>query len=481
MVLSEEPMNRLLSEEDVEMARILVIDDDEPIRLLISRIILQEGHEVESSGTMMEGVRLAQSSCFDLVLLDVLLPDGNSLEVLPQILASPASPSVIMMTAVGTLDGAELALRTGAWNYLCKPVPLGEFRLQIQRALQFREANKVNQAPAILKRERIVGASPSINQCLELVGQAACSSANVLISGETGVGKEAVAQTIHENSPRSKASFIVVDCSSLPETLVESTLFGHEKGAFTGADQQREGLIKIASGGTLFLDEIGELSLSAQKSFLRVLQEKKFRPVGAVKEVESDFRLIAATNRDLGKMVHAGTFREDLYYRLKTIQIKIPPLRERKEDLRRLISHFMAWLDEQNGMGIKGILQECYVLLESYPWPGNIRELKNTLEGAYLAAGKLPSIVPFHLPSEIRLHSVKKDLELREPSSAAPWMEEIQGVLPIKDFREKMEKKYLSQLVESTKYDTVAASQLAGVSRVRFYEMLRKHQIALKT
>ena len=272
-----------------------------------------------------------------MILLDVGLPDGNGLDAIARIQKAESRPQIIIITASGDQNGAELAIRNGAWDYIQKPASVHDMALSIIRAIQYREERKGKRqgagAPRLLKLDGIVGNCPKMKERFELVAQAADTETNVLITGETGTGKELFASAIHNNSLRAKKPFVVVDCSALPETLVESILFGHDKGAFTGAQKAREGLIKQADGGTLFLDEVGELPFPVQKAFLRVLQERRFRPVGTGAEISSDFRLIAATNRDLQKLVLEGVFRDDFLFRLRSFIIELPPLREREEDI----------------------------------------------------------------------------------------------------------------------------------------------------
>jgi CheY-like chemotaxis protein len=281
------------------MAKILVIDDDSAVAEAILNVVRSAGHEGAGESTLQRGLNRLQEDPFDLVFLDVNLPDGSGLDTLPQIQSAASSPEVIIVTGFGDPDGAELAIKNGAWDYLSKPLSVLSIRLPLERALLYREKKMGARPLMAVSREGIIGESPRLKPCFDSLAQAAASEANVLITGETGTGKELFAWAIHRNGARRDRNFVVVDCAALPETLVESTLFGQLKGAFTGADKPRDGLIKQANGGTLFLDEVGELPISLQKVFLRVLQEKRFRPVGGGPEVASDFRLVAATNRDL--------------------------------------------------------------------------------------------------------------------------------------------------------------------------------------
>ena len=463
------------------MAAILIIDDDRLICETISNVVKSMGHEAACGYTLQEGLEMLASRLADVVFLDVRLPDGSGLEALPRIQSAPSLPEVIIMTGYGDPDGAELAMRHGVWDYIQKPSTVDALILPLVRALQYREEKKLKQAALLLKREGIVGSSPQMTRCLDLSAQVAHSEANVLITGETGIGKELFAVAIHQNSQRAHKNFVVVDCAALPETLVESILFGHEKGAYTGADRPRDGLILQADGGTLFLDEVGELPLSVQKSFLRVLQEKKFRPVGGKNEVQSDFRLIAASNRNLDDMVRMNRFREDLLFRLRSFVIEIPPLRERKEDIRDLVSHYTAELCERYEMEAKDFSPEFLDLLLSYPWPGNVRELIHALERTLISARYERVLFPKHLPTHIRVQVARSSVGEKEPESSSP-APPSPAFPTIQEMREKVtadaEAKYLRDLISFTRGNISEACRISGLSRSRFYLLLKRHKIS---
>lgn len=298
------------------MPNVLIVDDDQQLCLFLSKLVAKQGHSGIMAHSIRDALAKSRSGDFDLVLLDLDLPDGNGLSALADIRSAPSSPEVIIITGTGNIEGAELAFKYGAWDFIPKPPNPNEVILSITRAFEYRYEKQAVQKPRLLAREGIVGEAPALKTALELIAQAAANDISVLITGETGTGKELTARAIHGNSTRADGPFIVVDCASLPESLIESTLFGHEKGAFTGATEKRAGLIKQAEGGTLFLDEVGELPSAMQKKFLRVLQEHRFRPIGGSKEDHSDFRLVAATNRDLDRIVAENKFRQDLLYRL---------------------------------------------------------------------------------------------------------------------------------------------------------------------
>ncbi|MBA4394469.1 MAG: Fis family transcriptional regulator, partial [Desulfobacca sp.] len=418
---------------------------------------------------------------------DVFLPDGNGLEALPKLRSIPSSPEVIIITGLGDHYGATLAIKNGAWDYIQKPSSIEGMTLPFLRALEFREAKQSRKPIAVLKRQAIVGNSPEISNCLDQVAQVASSDITVLITGETGTGKELFAWAIHNNSARVNKSFVVVDCTAIPENLVESTLFGYEKGAFTGADKSFEGLIKQADGGTLFLDEVGELPLSIQKVFLRVLQERRFRPLRGGKEIQSDFRLVAATNRDLTKMVEQDLFRNDLLFRLQSFTIELPPLKERPEDIQELAMHYITDLCRRYGSEIKGFSSDFFGALTAYSWPGNVRELFHALEGAFAAARHDPILFPNHLSSNFRiklLRTAEENYGLTKESLSEPENPSA-DLPPLQVLREeaisKVEKQYLLDLLSTTGGNIIQASQISGLSRARLYGLLKKYSLSLKS
>ena len=471
------------------MGNILIIDDDVIIRNLLASHCKQLEHNVTSAGTIEEGRHLLTDQPIDLVCLDVHLPDGNGLEILPFIQGLPSSPEVIIITGTGEEDGADLAIKNGAWDYLQKPLSRQDISLQIQRAMEYHAKKTQRTSRISLKRDAVIGESKAICDCLDQVAHCAGTEVGVLITGETGTGKELFARAIHANSLRSNRPFVVVDCASLPEKLVESILFGHVKGAFTGANSDQKGLVEQADGGTLFLDEAGELPLETQKSFLRVLQEKVYRPVGKGSEHKSNFRLIAATNRDLSEMAAKGSFRSDLYYRLNAFNIHLPPLREREKDIDKLVMACVFTICQRNQLPIKGVLPETLEMLIAYPWPGNVRELENRLEKAIISDPKNPVMYPIHLPAEIRLHYIrnvttKRHEQQAPPPSCDPLMgqDRFQSVLPpFKEYRRILcndaEKYYLQRLMTDTEGEISSACKVSGLSRSRLYGLLKLHSL----
>lgn len=476
------------------MANILIIDDDKAIREMLGSVISRQGHNIFTAGTIKQGSALMDSHSIDTVFLDIFLPDGNGLEILPKIKRNPSSPEVVVMTGSGSDEAAELAVKNGAWNYIQKPLSMKEIFLQLERIIDYRN-KKISSIPSLIDADGIIGKSEEITRALQSVAKCAKCEANVHIFGETGTGKELFANAIHKNSNRSHGPFVVVDCTVLPEQLVESTLFGYEKGAFTGANEQREGLIKCADNGTLFLDEIGELSLSVQKSLLRVIQERQFRPVGSTKIVHSNFRLISATNRNLDKLVSRLQFREDLLYRLRTVSIELPPLKKRRKDIKDLACHYVQELCEKNGLRSKGFSPDFFLVLETYDWPGNVREMIAALEKAILAEPNTPILYPVHLPEHIRINYIKSSAFINQLGSAAkpssnsdmspedlPWADHlVQPLVPLKEFRKKcydeLEHLYLKQLMAASKNNIQKACDISGLKQARLYDLMRKNGI----
>jgi two-component system, NtrC family, response regulator len=467
----------------IKMANILIIDDDVEICNVLTMAIERMNHAVRSAATLQEGLSENRTKHFDVVFLDVDLPDGNGLEALPRIKESASSPEVIIITGKGDPDGAELAIKSGAWDYLQKAPSMQALDLQLNRALRYREEKFARQQQSILSREEIIGNSLKLKQCLDLVLQAAQTDINVLISGETGTGKELFANAIHKNSSLRNNNFVIVDCATLPETLVESILFGHEKGAFTGADKTQQGLISQADGGTLFLDEVGELPLFTQKAFLRVLQEHRFRPVGAKTESTSHFRLVAATNRDLDRMAEEGQFRQDLLYRLRSITIDLPPLRKRTADVLEIAMYYTTKYCNRNDAGIKGFSPEFIEALRAYHWPGNVRELINSIESALSEAGDEPTLIPRHLPTLVRAQLAKNSVTNPSISSVKTNAADPDPILGrFRDFKDAVvmdaEKQYLQKLMKLTRHNIKEACQIADLSRARLYALLKKHRLS---
>src|SRR3954468_8481085 len=370
---------------------VLIIDDESAIRESLETLLETEGYAVQSASSAEEGLaRLAERE-YDLLLLDLALPDRNGLDLLRDLRIQNPQLSIIMITAYGTVENAVKAMQSGAVNFVQKPWDNEKLLADIRAAVARHRAEEENvQLKRALKQrynfENIVGKSEPMLKIFDLVGQVAPSRSTVLIQGESGTGKELIAKAIHANSPRKDRAFVPVNTGSMPPDLLESTLFGHVKGAFTSAIASKKGLFEVANGGTLFLDEIGTMSLDTQAKILRVLQDRKFMHLGGVQEVQVDVRIIAATNVDLKKQVDEGKFREDLYYRLNVIAIDLPPLRARREDITPLVHHFLEKFSKENGKHVHNITPDAMRSLMDYAWPGNVRELENVVERAVVLA-----------------------------------------------------------------------------------------------
>ncbi|HLE44442.1 MAG TPA: sigma-54 dependent transcriptional regulator [Methylomirabilota bacterium] len=366
---------------------ILIADDDPVARDLLAEVLAKEGYRVRAAAGGRECLELARSGPVDLALLDLRMPDLDGLEVLRQMQALHPGVPVLILTAFATLETAIEAIRAGAYDYLSKPFRMEEIRLVVRRALEQRRLAEENVRFRQALRDRyrfenVVGLSPKMVEVYRLAARAAATQATVLLLGETGTGKELIARAIHHGSARAEGPFIAVDCTALPEALFESELFGHERGAFTGAVTTKRGLLENARGGTVFLDEIGDLSPALQAKLLRALQEREIRRVGAGETIPVDVRVISATNRDLQRRVEAGEFREDLYYRLRVVTIALPPLRARREDIPLLAQHFLEKLARSGTTPVRGIAPAALERLAGYDWPGNVRELENAITRA---------------------------------------------------------------------------------------------------
>lgn len=479
------------------MANILVIDDDLIFNELMQAQITKLGYDCDTAESLYYGLSSAENTPYDIIFLDVTLPDGNGLAKIQDFKKFKSSPEIVIITGQGDPEGAELAIKNGAWDYIQKPTSLNTVHLTISRALQFR-INKSRSGPKqAIVRNGIIGNSQPLMLCLEHLVQVSQGKNNVLITGETGTGKELFARAVHMNSTRAKNQLIVADCTSIPETLAESLLFGHLKGSFTGANARTLGLFMQADGGTLFLDEIGDLSLPVQKSFLRVLQERKVKPIGGKNEMPCDFRLVSATNRNLEKMVTKGTFRKDLYYRLSTSNINLPPLRDRKDDVLPLLDYYLPISCKELNTDLKSYSQDFLEALINYNWPGNIRELINAINTSCSKAMNEDELFIHHLPTDIRAYLAKIKLSAfdRKKANKLEEQQTVETLIRIKKnpqgdyptYKEarrrivdNMEKVYFDDLLAHTKKDISKAIQVSGLSRARLYELLKKHSISLK-
>ena len=410
------------------MSKILIIEDEGSQRMLLREFLEERGYTVDEAETGEEGIERVKKMAFDVVLIDIRLPDISGIEVLKEIRKINLEIKAIMITAFQDVKLVVESLKNGAFNYLVKPINLEELLINIRKAQEnLRLEREVKVLRTIVRPERlkgIVAESYAMKQVVDIAIRVAGSSSTVLITGESGTGKELIARLIHEKSQRKNGPFVAVNLAAIPESLIESELFGYEKGAFTGADREKPGLIERAHGGTLFLDEIGELPLPLQVKLLRVIEEKEIQRLGGLKPKKVDFRLLTATNRDLEEMVKAGTFRDDLFYRINVIHIHIPALRERKEDIPYLLEHFLKIYSAREAKKIKGFTREAYELLLRYHYPGNVRELENIVEravvlsqGEYITTEELPlSLRKEIFPQEQEFLSLDERIEAIERS-----------------------------------------------------------------
>ncbi len=465
-----------------ERKKILVIDDDKLVCSSIANVSRLLGYNSNQAFTLEEGLDAVRAEAYDVVFLDVRMPDGNGIDILPQVCKNSGSPEVIVITAYGDPESVELALSRGAWDYIEKPFSKNDLSQLLKDAILYHESNCLPQAVLNFEKEGIIGHSPGMKKCLTLLSKTLANDASVLITGETGTGKELFARAIHNHSLRAGNDFVVVDCAALPPNLVESILFGYEKGSYTGADKAQPGLVSQAHKGTLFLDEVGELPLSVQKKFLRVLQEGRFRPIGKSSEVESDFRVISATNRNLDDVVQSKRFRKDLLFRLRSISIDLPPLRERPEDIQELTNHYLKRHSKKYGIKPKRVSAAFRDILLQYSWPGNVREIIHALESALAVAHDSPILVPKHLPYHIHVH-VKRAAAAKKQVQPETIVVSGDNSLPsLKDVREEavseIEEQYLKELLRQAKSDIKTACRVSGLSRSRLYALLKKYEIS---
>ncbi len=475
-----------MNDDKADRMEVLIIDDDSQVCRFLSRIFTGMGYSVSHELTLTQGLSHIFSGQVDIVFLDVNLPDGNGLEAIETIRQHPSHPEIIVITADDNMDGAEIAMKSRAWDYISKTGSSKNFRFALERAVEYRRQKKARFSGFAIRREGIDGSSPVIQKCLEKVAVAAHSDIPVLITGETGTGKELFSRAIHASSQRSAKSFVVVDCAALPDHLVETTIFGHTRGAFTGADRDKTGLMKIADQGTLFLDEVGELPFDVQKKFLRAIQEKKFRPLGSKTEIHSDFRLICATHRDLENMVKKGRFREDLFFRIVSLTIHLPPLKERGDDVTLLAMNHMKGLHGMDSKNACLMSRPFIEELQIYDWPGNVRELFNTLDRVCAEAGDGATLFPHHLPEHIRAFNIRHRFTARSreaPSSGDLVLpgsgQGTKAALPaFKDHIEHAKAAYVRQLVALNQGNVKECCRISGLSRGHLYRLMKQFDIS---
>jgi len=455
-------------------ARILVTDDDETSCGLFAEVLTGEGYQVDCAKTGEEALaRLQQDSGYDLLIVDIRMPGMSGLDVTRAVRKSTPSLPIVVMTAFGSMETAVTAIREGAFDYISKPLKLEGIKQAVSRALTQRELQgqaegREDGGEAGARLGAIIGSAPAMVEVYKTVARVAPTHSTVLLLGESGTGKELVARAIHQHSLRARRPFVAVDCGALTETLLESELFGHVRGAFTGAIIDKKGVFEEAQGGTCFLDEIGNVSLYMQIKLLHVLQEREVRRVGGQEWVKVDVRIVAATNKDLIELVRKGAFRQDLYYRLKVVTISLPPLRERAEDAPALAYHFLKRYSQENGKFVPVIADEAMGLLCAYSWPGNIRELENVIERA-VALSNQPVLTPTDLPGEVREHVAARPSHglLREeqsPFADTPTLEEVK-------------KRYVLHVLHNTQGNLSHAAELLDVDRRSLYRMLGRYKI----
>ena len=447
--------------------KILVADDEPSHRQMIEAVLAAEGYEVTQAEDGQAAISAVEEKFYDLVIMDVRMPNVDGIQALQKIKRISPDIPVIIMTAYASVGSAVDALKSSAYDYLIKPLDIDELKILVAKALRFHQLEQEN----LYLKERlknrfdfsnIIGRSPSMTRLFETVALVAPADATVLIVGESGTGKELIANAIHQNSPRKDQSFIKVNCAALPETLLESELFGHEKGAFTGAIARKQGRFQLAHNSSIFLDEVAEMAPTTQAKILRVLQEREFEPVGSTQTIKVDTRVIVATNKNLEKEIQEGRFREDLYYRLNVVTVEVPPLRQRREDIPLLADFFLKQYAEKNRRPMEGFTPRATDLLMRYDWPGNVRELENIIERAVIMArGEM--ITPLEFP--VDLQNLDEDLK-----------ESRIDLTPGRSLKE-VEKVMILRTLEETGGNRTHAARLLGISRRTLQLKLKEYGI----
>lgn len=457
----------------IEKPTILVIDDEEIVRVSCIRILRPEGYNVKVVKSGIEGLKVIEKENFDLVLTDLKMPDMDGIEVLKKVKEGWPGTEIVVITGYGTVSSAVQAMKFGAFDYLEKPFTPDQLLLVVSRALEKKRLiidniQSAQESISLYRLENIVGTSKEMQKVFQMIATVAPAVTTVLLTGESGTGKELVARAIHYNSPRKEQPFVVVDCGTIPDNLIESELFGYMKGAFTGAVASKKGLLELSDGGTIFFDEIGNLDLSTQAKLLRVIQEKEFRPIGGRESIKVDVRVITATNKNLEYMIKEGSFREDLFYRLNIFPILLPPLREKKEDIPLLSDHFLKRYSEYLGKEVNHISADAMKILISHDWPGNVRELENTIHRAtLLCMGK--TIRPEHLTlleskSQNEIPKTSEELKERKKDIRSKSIEEI-------------EKAFIFEALKKNNWNITKASTSVGMQRSNFHALMKKYDI----
>ncbi len=454
------------------MQRILVVDDDPEILEIISDVLQNAGYEIESAIDGRVAIEELENSFYDLVITDLNMPEVDGMEVLKHIAAKFPDTLCIILTGYGTIKGSVEAIKMGAFDYVAKPVKSDEILMVVKKALRYQDLERENillknQLRQKYRFENFVGKSPAIQKVFELIEKVADTDSTILITGASGTGKELVARAIHYNSRRRKKPMVTINCGAIPEALLESELFGHEKGAFTSAHKSRIGRFELANGGTIFLDEIGDMSPNLQVKLLRVLQEQKFERVGSTKTLYVDIRIIAATNTDLKEAIKKGTFREDLYYRLNVIPIRVPPLKQRKSDIPLFLDFFLEKFNRRKNKNVTGFSPEAISTILRYDWPGNVRELENLVErlvilssDAVIGIDDLPGSIR---ESEEKIHT----FALTIPDEGIPFSTAV----------DEYERQLILQALNKTNWVKKKAAELLNINRTTLVEKIKKKNI----
>jgi len=453
------------------LSAILVVDDEEGIRQVLQDVLEDEGHQVFAVEDGFQALEILEKEAVDLVILDVWLPNMGGIDVLKRVRGSWPDIEVVVISGHANINMAVQAVKIGAFDFLEKPLSLEKTITVVENALKLEELKRENRnlKESIFLEDEMIGSGGQMRKVQELIEQSAGSDARILVLGENGTGKELVAREIHRRSRRAKGPFIEVNCASIPETLIESELFGHEKGAFTDAHARRKGKFELANGGTLFLDEIADMSLSTQAKVLRVLQEMKFERVGGEKSVSVNVRVIAATNKNIQEEIRAGRFREDLYFRINVIPIFVPPLRERTEDLEALIDYFMEKFKRPSERETKRFSEEAIQLLKIYFWPGNVRELKNFIERINIMTEE----------KVISPESIRRYLTSRTEWEKAEVLKGFES-MKLNEAKDEFEREFLVKKLEENEQNIARASRALGITPSHLHNKIKKHGIEIK-
>ncbi|MBL8053806.1 MAG: sigma-54-dependent Fis family transcriptional regulator [Nitrospira sp.] len=458
-------------------ASILIVDDEEAIRTSLRSILEDEGYEVAVAANGLEALKIYGTDPPDLMILDIWMPEMDGLETLRRVKEFVPTTQVMMISGHGSIETAVKAIKLGAYDYIEKPLSLENVTFRVKQALeQYRLAQENRALRSKVERKfELVGQSPVMQRLRELIATAGPTNSRVLIGGENGTGKELVARAIHLHSPRADHPFVAVNCAAIPETLIESELFGHEKGSFTGAISMKRGQFEQANGGTLFLDEIGDMSLSTQAKVLRALQEQQFTRVGGTKLMKVDVRVLAASNKDLEKEIGKGQFREDLYYRLNVVPIVVPPLRERREDIPALVQHFMRLHAEEQGLRMKDVSPDAMGVFQQYDWPGNIRELRNLIERLMIM---VPGFTIEAAQATLSLQGRTTGVVPMNTASAAPLLSKSYDSL--RDARNAFEKEYISRKLREHHWNISRTADDLKIERSHLHRKIKLLDVEMR-